>query len=126
MLNLVIERLNYLNYKVTQSDLYIIKFLILKEENIIRIDCNITDIPEELSYILVDRIVGAFLREKKIVDPESLIGIDLDTQIKQIQEGDTNITFSDKSKTSEERFDEMITYLVNREVDLACYRRLRW
>lgn len=126
MLNLVIERLNYLNYKVTQSDLYIIKFLILKEENIIKIDCNITDIPEELSYTLVDRIVGNFLQEKKIADPESLNGIDLDAQIKQIQERDTNITFSDKSKTSEERFDEMITYLVNREVDLACYRRLRW
>lgn len=126
MLNLVIEKLNYLNYKVTQSDLYIINFLILKEENIIKIDCNISEIPEELSFTLVDRIVGAFLREKKIADPESLNGIDLDTQIKQIQEGDTNITFSDKSKTPEERFDELITYLVNREVDLACYRRLRW
>ena len=80
MLNLVIERLNYLNYKVTQSDLYIIKFLILKEENIIKIDCNITDIPEELSYTLVDRIVGNFLQEKKIADPESLNGIDLDAR----------------------------------------------
>lgn len=126
MLDLVVERLNYLNYRITQSDLYIIKFLISKEESIVKIYCNISDIPAELSYNLVDRVVGNFLREKKLVDPESLEGIDLDSQIKQIQEGDTNITFSDKSKTAEERFDEIISYLVNREVNLSCYRKLRW
>ena len=62
----------------------------------------------------------------KTVDPKSLEFINLETEIKQIQEGDTNITFSDSSKTQEQRLDEYINYLIRKEINLACYRRLRW
>ncbi len=126
MQDLVIKRLESFNYEVSHSDLYIIRFLIEKSENVVKMDCNISDIPDTLKNELVDRVVGNFLLEKKTVDPKSLEFINLETEIKQIQEGDTNITFSDSSKTQEQRLDEYINYLIRKEINLACYRRLRW
>ena len=94
MEDLVIRRLEYFGYKVSHNDLYIIRFLTEKVGNLIKIDCNISDIPGSLKLSLVDNVVGRFLLEKKTIDPKSLEFIDLETPIKQIQEGDTNITFN--------------------------------
>lgn len=126
MNELVINRLECFGYEVLYSDLLIIKFLIDKIKNRIKIDCNIEEIPEELNNELVDVIVGNFLLEKKTFDSDSLKSINFEAVIKQIQEGDTNITFSDNSKTPEQRFDEFINHLVNRKIDLTCYRKIRW
>lgn len=106
MEDLVIRRLEYFGYKVSHNDLYIIRFLTEKVGNLIKIDCNISDIPGSLKLSLVDNVVGRFLLEKKTIDPKSLEFIDLETPIKQIQEGDTNITFTDAAKTPEQILDE--------------------
>ena len=126
MNELVINRLGWFGYEVVHSDLLTIKFIIKKIENKVKIDCNIDEIPEELNNVLVDMVVGNFFIEKKTFDPDSLKSINFESVIKQIQEGDTNITFSDNSKTPEQRFDELINYLINKEYDFSCYRKIRW
>lgn len=126
MNELVINRLEWFGYEVVRSDLLTIKFIIEKIENKVKTDCNIDEIPEELNNVLVDMVVGNFFIEKKTFDPDSLKSINFESVIKQIQEGDTNITFSDNSKTPEQRFDELINYLINKEYDFSCYRKIRW
>ncbi len=126
MEDLVIRRLEYFGYKVSHNDLYIIRFLTEKVGNLIKIDCNISDIPGSLKLSLVDNVVGRFLLEKKTIDPKSLEFIDLETPIKQIQEGDTNITFTDAAKTPEQILDELINHLISKEIDFSCYRKIRW
>ncbi len=126
MEDLVIRRLEYFGYKVSHNDLYIIRFLTEKLGNLIKIDCNISDIPGSLKLSLVDNVVGRFLLEKKTIDPKSLEFIDLETPIKQIQEGDTNITFTDAAKTPEQILDELINHLISKEIDFSCYRKIRW
>ena len=126
MNELVINRLKWFGYEVVHSDLLNIKFIAEKIENKVKTDCNIDEIPEELNNVLADMVVGNFFLEKKTFDPDSLKSINFESVIKQIQEGDTNITFSDNSKTPEQRFDELINYLINKEYDFSCYRRIRW
>ena len=126
MNELVINRLEWFGYEVVHSDLLTIKFIIEKIENKVKTDCNIDEIPEKLNNVLVDMVVGNFFIEKKTFDPDSLKSINFESVIKQIQEGDTNITFSDNSKTPEQRFDELINYLINKEYDFSCYRKIRW
>lgn len=126
MNELVINRLEWFGYEVVHSDLLTIKFIIEKIESKVKTDCNIDEIPEELNNVLVDMVVGNFFLEKKTFDPDSLKSINFESVIKQIQEGDTNIIFSDNSKTPEQRFDELINYLINKEYDFSCYRKIRW
>lgn len=126
MMDLIISRLESFGYEVLHSDLWVIRFLIDKVENRVKSDCNIDEVPKELNNDLVDSVVGNFLLEKKTFDSDSLKSINFENVVKQIQEGDTNITFSDNSKTPEQRFDELISYLVNKEIDLSCYRKIRW
>lgn len=121
----VVERLKSFGYEVTEDDGWMIEFLIQKIENSIKADCNINTIPEELHEIAVDMTVGEFLLNKK--SRGQLEGFDLETAVKQIHEGDTSVTFSDGSKTPEERLDELILYLMNYgKGKFAAYRCIKW
>lgn len=55
--------------------------------------------------------------------------MDLDAAVKQIQEGDTSVTFAagEGSQTPEQRLDSLIDRLTaGREKELVRYRRLIW
>lgn len=125
----VINRLASFGYTVVEADKWVIDFLIRKVENHIKDSCNILSIPEGLYQIAVDMVAGNFLFEKKAVDADSLAGIDLDTAVKQIQEGDTSVTFAigEGSKTPEQRLDAVISWLMTYgEKDFVSYRCLKW
>lgn len=126
MLNMVIDRLRGFGIEPTAADMFILKYLLEKVKNQAKAECNLLELPKELYHQLVDVVVGNFFIEKKAFDPDSLLNIDLERVVKQIQEGDTNITFSDASKTPEQRFDELIRLLAYKEIDYSCYRRIRW
>lgn len=125
MLEDVTKRLESFGYEVSEDDAWMIEFLIQKIENSIKADCNINTIPEELHEIAVDMTVGEFLLNKK--SRGQLEGFDLEVAVKQIHEGDTSVTFSDGSKTPEERLDELILYLMNYgKGKFAAYRCIKW
>lgn len=129
MLNDIIQRLTTLGYEYTDADEFALKFVIQKTENHIKNSCNILLIPEGLYQIAVDMACGYFLYEKKAIDADSLKGFNLDTAIKSIQEGDTNITFAvgEGSTTNEQKLDALIDYLINYgEKHLVSYRCISW
>ena len=129
MLERVKERLQSLGYTVKDSDDIAINFAMQKVENTIKNDCNISAIPDGLMNIAIDMAVGEFLMSKKTFAPNDLLNFNLDAAIKQIQEGDTNISFAvgEGSKTDEQRLDGFIDYLLNYGRDeFITYRRFRW
>ena len=129
MLERVKERLQSLGYTVKDSDDIAINFAMQKVENTIKNDCNISAIPDGLTYVAVNMVVGEFLMSKKTFAPNDLLNFNLDTAVKQRQEGDTNISFAvgEGSKTDEQRLDRFIDYLLNYGRDeFITYRRFRW
>lgn len=129
MLERIKERLQSMGYAVKDSDDIAINFAMQKVENTIKNDCNISAIPDGLMNIAIDMVVGEFLMSKKTFAPNDLLNFNLDAAIKQIQEGDTNISFAvgEGSKTDEQRLDGFIDYLLNYGRDeFITYRRFRW
>lgn len=129
MINDIIQRLATFGYEVTDADEFALTFILQKTENHIKNSCNILLIPEGLHQIAVDMVCGYFLYEKKAVDADSLKGFNLDTAIKSIQEGDTNITFAinEGSTTNEQKLDALINYLITYgEKHLVSYRCMTW
>jgi len=120
------ERLMSFDYQVTEEDSWILTFLIQKVENHIKIICNIDCIPNELSNIVIDMVVGEFLLNKKSMG--NLAGFNLETAIKQIQEGDTSITYAigDGDLTPEKRLDLLINYLMDHDKELISHRCIKW
>ena len=129
MLERIKERLQSMGYAVKDSDDITINFAMQKVENTIKNDCNISAIPDSLMNIAIDMVVGEFLMSKKTFAPNDLLNFNLDAAVKQIQEGDTNISFAlgEGSKTDEQRLDGFIDYLLNYGRDeFITYRRFRW
>lgn len=129
MLERIKERLQSMGYAVKDSDDITINFAMQKVENTIKNDCNISAIPDSLMNIAIDMVVGEFLMSKKTFAPNDLLNFNLDAAVKQIQEGDTNISFAlgEGSKTDEQRLDGFIDYLLNYGRDeFITYRRFIW
>ena len=90
-------------------------------------ETNQSEIPEGLEYLSAEMVVGEYLNLKK--NRGELEGFDTEAAIKQIQEGDTNITFAlgAGSSTPEQRLDNLINYLINgRTREFIRYRRVIW
>ena len=129
MINDIIQRLASFGYEITDADEFALRFIIEKVENHIKHSCNTPLVPEGLYQIAVDMACGYFLSEKKAVNVDSLKCFNLDSAIKSIQEGDTNITFAigEGSQTPEARLDAFISYLVNYgEKEFVTYRCMKW
>lgn len=127
MLEDVTKRLSSFGYEVTEGDTWVLGFIIQKVENYIKNNCNIDEIPEGLHQIAVDMSVGEFLLSKKSTG--QLTGIDMEAAIKQIQEGDTNVTFAigDGDSTPERRLDYLISYLMEYgKGSFASFRCIKW
>ena len=127
MIEEVKARLASFGYEVGESDEWMLTFLIQKVENHIKNICNVSTIPEELLNIAVDMVVGEFLFNKKSTG--NLAGFNLEIDIKQMQEGDTSITYAigDGDLTPEKRLDLLIDYLMNRgKNEIISHRSIKW
>lgn len=129
MLALVKARLQSIGYDMRPWDEAAIKLLGEKVINAIKIDCNITTIPDELQIVAADMVIGEFLQNKKTFAPDELQSIDLDGAVKQLQMGDTTTVFAtgDGVQTAEQRLDTLIDRLMHPSPALfSAFRRLRW
>ena len=126
----ILKRLISFGYTPNENDSWIITFFILKVENHIKNSCNISEIPNELKEVEIDRICGEFLFSKKQTGQlNAENGFDLEMAIKQVQAGDTNVTFAvgEGSETLETKLNTLISYLLNYgESDFICYRQIKW
>lgn len=123
----VAERLKMFNVELKENN--DLKFLIKKAlsniNNITNQDYTLETIPTDIEYILIDKIVGEFLNFKKLNG--ELENLDFTSVIKSIKEGDTTETYSDKVKTAEELFDDMVADLLSaKDNELYRFRRIVW
>lgn len=129
MMELIIRRLNTLSYTVNNTnDRFIIKFLIDKTLGELKQKFNFEKVPQNLINTFIDIVVGKFLLEKKSMNPEELTSIDLSLSgaIKQINEGDVSVAYKDGAKTPEERLDDLISHLVDKEKEFLHIRKIIW
>lgn len=129
MLDMLKKRLISFGYEPEHEDEFALAFSVQKVENTIKNNCGTSSVPEGLMNIAVDMAAGEFLTAKKTFSPDAIAGLDLDLAVKQIQTGDTNVTYAigDGSLTSEQRFDSFINYLLNYGKDeFSCYRKIKW
>lgn len=126
----ILKRLISFGYTPNENDSWIITFCMQKVENHIKNSCNISEIPNELKEVEIDRICGEFLFSKKQTGQlNAENGFDLEMAIKQVQAGDTNVTFAvgEGSETLETKLNTLISYLLNYgESDFICYRQIKW
>ncbi len=129
MLQDVIKRLKWIGYTYVEvDDKELVEYLINKVTNDIKVFCNIDTIPVELNQYHIDRVTGEFLLNKKDSGQLTLDDINLDGVAKVIQLGDTKVEYAtDTTKSPEQRFDALITYLLNAKKEmLVSFRQLRW
>ena len=126
----ILKRLISFGYTPNENDYWIITFCMQKVENHIKNSCNISEIPNELKEVEIDRICGEFLFSKKQTGQlNAENSFDLEMAIKQVQAGDTNVTFAvgEGSETLETKLNTLISYLLNYgESDFICYRQIKW
>ena len=116
-------------YEMQDGDDWLLGFCIQKVENSIKNECNVSSIPSGLKKVASQMVVGEFLFAKKGIGQLHGLNINIDAAIKQIQEGDTNVTFAfgNGSMTPEQRLDSLIAYLmVSGKSQFVRYRRLKW
>ncbi len=122
---MIVKRLEGLGYTAQPDDAWLIDFCKLKAENHILNTCNIISVPDGLTEIMVDMVCGEFLFCKKQAGQlgDSFV---LETAVKSVQQGDTNVTF-DGSQSPESRLDSLLAHLRQGHMgDLLCYRKIRW
>lgn len=123
----VIERLAFLGFEIADDDLSALKALVNSCVRRIVAETGWVTLPEPLEDVAVNWAAGEFLFYKKAAG--RLEGFDAGAAVKQLQEGDTSVTyaFGDGSSTPEERLDALIGLLTRvPEGLLAAWRRLRW
>ena len=91
-------------------------------------ETNLSELPEGLACLGAELALGELLRLKKSMGTLEIEGLNLDAAVKQLQEGDTNITFAVEATASpEQRLEALIARLtVNRMREVIRYRRLVW
>lgn len=126
----IVIRLQAFKYNVQENETSILDYLTLKTISSIN---NLTNqfytadtIPQDLYSVVVDKIVGEFLLFKK--NTGDIPSLNLSPVEKQIQAGDTSITYAVENITSPEKmYDLLIDYLISsRDKELMKYRRLVW
>lgn len=127
---LIKMRLSYLKCEILSEDQEILNYLLSKSLNSINNKTNqkytLTNIPNALVEILVDKTVGEYLFMKKTTD--SLTEYDLSPLEKQIQMGDISISYATEGVISpEKRLDAIINFLISgKDKELVRFRRLVW
>lgn len=123
-------KLRILKWEEQEDDSQLLELLVEKVidgiNNFTNQNYTLETIPSTIKNIVIDRTIGEFLFLKK--NSGALLEIDSKIIEKQLQVGDTSITYvTEGILTSEQRLDKIINYLINiGEKDLIKFRRLIW
>lgn len=123
-LDMVDFRLQSFSYDLKNEDAWTIGFLTQSTTNRIKNECHIVKIPNDLYFVMVDMVCGAFLAEKKArgqlsEEQEEMI-------LKSINEGDTTITYADKVSRDTQLSQAFDTMRFGHRAKWLRYRRLQW
>lgn len=123
----VVSRLAMLGYQATEQDKPAIDYLTGKCRVTLLASIHHKEVPDGLTYTLVDMAAGAFLQDKLAAGRLEIEGLDFSTAAKSITEGDVSITFAGASDGPEGRFLAALERMAHPpEKTLGAYRRLTW
>lgn len=131
MLEDVKKRLESIGFPVsndpTSFDETLLTFAIAKVTNYILARTNLKEVPEKLTNVAIDMIVGEFLHSKHATGQLDLSHFNYEVAVKQVQDGDTNVTYAvGETKTVDEAFNQYIQLLRHGEIKWSDYRVLVW
>lgn len=105
----------------------LITFAIEKVEFYIQARTNLKLVPEDLTNVSIDMVVGEFLSSKHATGQLDLSTVDFEAVIKRVQDGDTDVTYAvSDSYSPEALFFAFIERLRHGEVKWTDYKVLRW
>lgn len=124
MIETIKERLVSLGYEAGDNDIFALQFVLDKVKNHVKNFCNISEIPESLEQLIVDKTCGEFLAQKKASG--QLTSGQIEGVAKRITDGDTTVEFASNTD-AETIFNTYINNLTSGHDDcLIRYRRLVW
>lgn len=124
MIETITSRLQALGYEAGDNDIFALQFVLTQVENHIKNFCNISEIPESLEQLVVDKVCGTFLSQKKASG--QLTSGQIEGVVKKIQDGDTTVDFAGNTD-AETIFSTYINNLTSGHDDcLIRYRKLVW
>lgn len=117
---LVIERFGYI-FQTNEDEL--LRYMIDTETQRLKNELNDDEIPSELEYFLVERVVAAFY-SFKLATGGLGEGFSFEEAVKSIKMGDTSYDFADVA-SAKDIFQSYISALGKGE-EYLCYRKLKW
>ena len=115
----IIELLSKYNVKIAEDDPLIFLYIDLVTNEIKDI-CNISVLPQKLESVIVMRVVGSILEQKKYA---AINSSEEKGPVKSQSMGDTSITFGETDFKLKDEVDRLKNYGMN--TILSC-RRLKW
>ena len=122
--NGVIDKL--LKLGIDEPDNFILENSIEKVKLYIINKSNQKQVPENLKYVWIERVIGDYLVFMLRIGKLEIDALDFGRIAKEISEGDTKVAY-DNTKTSGDKFEVYTTYLQTyNEDEIKRYRRLVW
>ena len=122
--NGVIDKL--LKLGIDEPDNFILENSIEKVKLYIINKSNQKQVPENLKYVLIERVIGEYLVFMLRIGKLEIDALDFGRIAKEISEGDTKVAY-DNTKTTGDKFEVYTTYLQTyNEDEIKRYRRLVW
>lgn len=121
------ELLKFLGFEAGASEHEVLGEFLAQASRRITAEIGMVFLPTELESLAIDIAAGEYLLNKKATG--NLEGFDNQAVVKQLQEGDTSVTYAlaSGSSTPEERLDALIEHLRCLPAGLmAAWRCLRW
>ena len=115
----IIELLSKYNVKIAEDDPLLFLYIDLVTNEIKDI-CNISVLPQKLESVIVMRVVGSILEQKKYA---AINSSEEKGPVKSQSMGDTSITFGETDFKLKDEVDRLKNYGMN--TILSC-RRLKW
>ena len=111
---------------IEEPDNFILENSIEKVKLYILNKSNQKQVPENLKYVLIERVIGEYLVFMLRIGKLEIDALDFGRIAKEISEGDTKVAY-DNTKTSGDKFEVYTTYLQTyNEDEIKRYRRLVW
>lgn len=125
------KRLESIGFPVSNDpssfDETLLAFAIEKVTNHILVRTNLKEIPDKLTNVAIDMVVGEFLHSKHSTGQLDLSQFNFEAVTKQVQDGDTTVTFAvSDSYSPEALFFSFLERMKHGEVKWSDYRVLTW
>ena len=120
----IISKLSKLG--IDEIDNFILENSIEKTKLYIVNKSNQKQVPENLKYVWIERVIGEYLLFMLRVGKLEIDALDFGRIAKEISEGDTKVAY-DNTKTTGDKFEVYTMYLqMYGEDEIKRYRRLVW